>query len=85
MPTTQRADDKPVKGDTWSWRSVTITVGEVDPKGQWAMIHCSVMPSQVGMLPSDKPVSPREWDKQQPLTDGRFPNDWIKVKGSNVQ
>ena len=82
MPdTAKRKGPEPKTGDTWKWRSLTITVGDTDPDGRWAMIHC-VAPSQRGGVGDKEFVA--EWDKQQPLVEGRFPEDWEKVKSGKV-
>jgi hypothetical protein len=61
----------PAAGDVYRERSITITVGDVDPEGRWAMIHCTVRREDwrhEWWL--------QEWDKQQPTPAGRFPDGW---------
>lgn len=67
-----RAADPAKTGDKYRDRGIVIEVGEVDPDGQWAMIHCTVNNWR-------GTGNKREWDKQQPLVDGRFPGSWYKV------
>ena len=66
-----RTGEKPETGQLWTCRSTLIAVRMVDPEGEWAMIHCKTSMSGFG-LPSEW----IEWDKQQPLVDRRFPNNW---------
>lgn len=63
----------------YQWHGVYITVGKIDPNGKWADIHC-VIPVDTNAGPYDKGRVRHEWDKQQPLTDGHFPDDWDKIK-----
>jgi hypothetical protein len=61
----------PVTGDVYQERSIIILVGDVDPDGRWAMIHCSVIRED---WRHQKWL--QEWDKDQPTPDGHFPDSW---------
>jgi hypothetical protein len=68
--------NKPVAGDRYVWHGIEISVGEVDPAGRWAMIHCVIPPYQSGCLH----MKGHEWDKRQPTPDGEFPDDWEQLE-----
>jgi hypothetical protein len=55
-------------------RTTRIEVVEVADDGRWAMIHCKVSMASFG-----NPNSYVEWDKQQPLVNGRFHESWNKM------
>jgi hypothetical protein len=61
-------------GDVYRERSIIILVGDVDPDGQWANIHCTVTREdwrhQCWL---------QEWDKQQPTPTGYFPDSWTLI------
>ena len=68
---------QPRTGDRYEWHGLTIEVGEVDPGGAWAMIHCTT-PRETW----DHKHWTQEWDKQQPTPAGRFPADWQPIEGA---
>jgi hypothetical protein len=65
----------PRTGDRYRDRGIRITVGEVDPGGRWAMIHCIVTHHYGTSKPFD-----HSWDKQQPTPGGGFPDSWTRVE-----
>ncbi len=71
----------PVKGDKYEWHGISITVVEVSPDGLWAMIHCEVTRQNTIPRPGNPGTYIQEWDKQQPVIRGKFPDDWHKVEG----
>lgn len=65
---------KPKAGEVWRSGRTRIEVKEVADDDRWAMIHCSVSMADYG-----NPDSYVEWDKQQPLVNGRFHDTWNKT------
>jgi hypothetical protein len=64
-PSRPRARPQPGDRFTSHNGTVHITVGETDPGGQWAMIHCVI-------YCDDGETVYHEWDKQQPAPGGVF-------------
>jgi hypothetical protein len=66
-------------GDVYRERSIIILVGDVDPDdGRWAMIHCTVIREDwrhEWWL--------QEWDKQQSIPAGCFPDGWELIGHKN--
>jgi hypothetical protein len=73
--------NKPETGDWYEWHGIYTEVGEIDPEGRWAMIHCSVRRDPaIKHAPGSPQFYVHMWDKQQPTLDGVFPSDWVKIK-----
>lgn len=63
----------PRTGDVYTWHGITITIGEIGPRGAWCMIHCKIV-RETGW-PSHEHTWTQEWDKQHPFP--TLPADWI--------
>jgi hypothetical protein len=70
--------NKPRTGDKYRWHGIIITVGDIDPNGRWAMIHCVIPEHVSGCLTYGK----HEWDKEQPTPGGAFP-DWELIEAAS--
>ena len=64
----------PNRWEVWKCKTTRIEVVDVADDGRWAMIHCKVSMAGYG-----NPDSYVEWDKQQPLVNGRFHDSWDKT------
>lgn len=79
------SENIPQTGDWYTSHGggVFIEVGEIDPEGNWAMIHVSVRRDNSYNPPGEPKFTVQLWDKQQPLNfpghPGRFPDDWVKI------
>lgn len=65
----------PKEGEVWISGTTRIEVREVAPDGRWAQIHCKVSMAGYG-----EPGLFIDWDKQQPLVNGRFHDSWDRTK-----
>ena len=70
----KRRNGLPKVGQRYRWGNAVLTIEEVDPGGEWAMIRGTWL-----NLPDREP-----WTKQQPIADGGLPDDWVLLKGTEA-